>query len=146
MTVHIVKLCVGVDAIEDLARWQKKRLALTRRETGTPLLYHTTRMEPKRQDEVLDGGSIYWVIRRVIQVRQRIVAFQDGQKSDGTKCCLFILDPELVPVRPTPRRAFQGWRYLEDDDAPPDLERGRDAGLSDMPAAMRRELAELCLL
>lgn len=146
MTVHIVKLCVGVDAIDDLARWQKARLQTTKRETGTAFLFHTTRMVPKRQPEVLDDGSIYWVIRGVIQVRQRIIGFRDGQKADGSKCCLIILDPKLVAVRPTPRRAFQGWRYLEPDDAPPDLASSAGAELADMPAQMRRDLAELCLL
>jgi hypothetical protein len=146
MTVNIVKLCVGVDAIEDLARWQQARLAATKRETGTAFLFHTTRMVPKRQEEVLDGGSIYWVIRGVIQVRQRILELREGRKADGSKCCLFILDPELTAVRPTPRRAFQGWRYLDPTDAPPDLQGSAGGELSEMPASMRRELAELCVL
>ena len=146
MTVHIVKLCVGVDAIDDLARWQRQRLRSTKRETGKGFIFHTTRMVPRRQDNVLDGGSIYWVIRGVIQVRQRITAFEHGQRADGTKVCLLILDPELVPVQPTPRRAFQGWRYLEPDDAPKDLDSSKTGDYADMPLKMRRELAELCLL
>ena len=146
MTINIVKLCVGVDAVEDLSRWQNSRLRLTKVETGQARLFHRTRMVPKRQSEVLDGGSIYWVIRGVIQVRQRIVGFEDGQKTDGTKCCLILLDPKLVMVRPTPRRAFQGWRYLEAGDAPPDLDAADLASFASMPAQMRRELAELCLI
>jgi len=146
VTVHIVKLCVGVDAIEDLAHWQRERLRMTKQETGTPFLFHRTRMVPRRQDDVLDGGSIYWVIRGVIQVRQRITAIEDSQKDDGTKCCLLMLDPELVTVRPTPRRAFQGWRYLDADDAPKDLDGAETDGYADMPPKMRRDLAELCLL
>ncbi len=146
MSVHIVKLCVGVDDVEDLARWQAQRLEASKRETGRPVLFHATRMVPKRKPQLLDGGSIYWVIRRLIQVRQRIIGFEDGQKADGTNCCLILLDPELVPVRPTPRRAFQGWRYLEPADAPPDMVARSGDDLKDMPAAMRRELAELCLL
>jgi hypothetical protein len=140
MTTHIVKLCVGADSIEDLADWQRQRIA-----AGSGL-FHTTRMVPKRQDAVLDGGSLYWVIRGVIQVRQLIVGFEDGQKADGTRCCLIMLDPELVAVRPTPRRAFQGWRYLEADDAPGDLDQARRDEVAAMPAQMRRELAELCLI
>lgn len=145
MTTHIVKLCVGVDSIEDLAGWQAERLAASARGGGGEI-FHRTRMIPKRQAAVLDGGSLYWVIRGVIQVRQRITAFEEGQKDDGTRCCRIMLDPELVAVRPTPRRAFQGWRYLEAVDAPPDL--GRTAGkqLAAMPPQMRRELAELCLI
>ncbi len=146
MSVNIIKLCVGVDAIEDLARWQRARLEATTRDVGTPRLFHRTRMVPKRRDEILDGGSIYWVIRGVIQVRQRIVGLEPGRKDDGTKCCLFHLDPKLIAVRPTPRRAFQGWRYLEPADAPADMTANTDSDVADMPPAMRRELAELCLL
>ncbi|MFY0611591.1 MAG: DUF1489 domain-containing protein [Hyphomicrobiaceae bacterium] len=146
MTTHIVKLCVGVDSIEDLEHWQAERLATSARENGQPELFHRTRMVPKRQDAVLDGGSLYWVIRGVIQVRQQILALEEGQKDDGTRCCRIMLHSELVAVRPTPRRAFQGWRYLEADDAPPDIGRGRGKQLAAMPAQMRRELAELCLI
>ncbi len=146
MTLHIVKLCVGVDSIEDLAQWQAERRAQTKRESGTPKIFHRTRMVPKRQASVLDGGSIYWVIRGAIQARQRIVGFEDGQKLDGTKCCLILLDDELFAVRPTPRRAFQGWRYLKPSDAPPDLDLRAHDQLAAMPPQMRRELAELCLI
>lgn len=146
MTINIIKLSVGVDSVEDLAQWQRARLQATKQETGTAFLFHKTRMVPKRQPEVLDGGSIYWVIRGVIQARQRIVGFEDSLKDDGTKCCLIMLDPELVLVRPTPRRAFQGWRYLEVDDAPPDIDAAAGNDFAEMPAKMRRDLAELCLL
>ena len=146
MSAHIVKLCVGVGAVDDLARWQSQRLKASEQEIGRSLLFHATRMVPKRKAELLDGGSIYWVISGVIQVRQQITGFEDGQKADGTTCCLILLDPKLIPVRPTPRRAFQGWRYLEPDDAPPDVRAAAEDDLRDMPPAMRRELAELCLL
>jgi hypothetical protein len=146
MTVHIVKLCVGADTVEDLARWQQQRMADLKQRTGRAILFHTTRMVPKRQADVLDGGSLYWVIRGVIQVRQRIVGFEEGQKEDGSRCCLILLDPELVPVRATRRRPFQGWRYLEADDAPGDLGGGEEDDLARMPAKMRRDLAELCLI
>jgi len=146
MSVHIVKLCVGVDAVDDLACWQKQRLQDAKREIGQPLLYHATRMVPKRQSELLDGGSIYWVIRGIIQVRQKIIGFENGQGADGRKSCLILLDPELVHVRSTPRRAFQGWRYLEAEDAPPDIGMTLRNDITDIPPAMRRELAELCLL
>ena len=96
MTIHIVKLCVGADTVEDLARWQQQRMADLKQRTGRAILFHTTRMVPKRQADVLDGGSLYWVIRGVIQVRQRIVGFEEGQREDGSRCCLILLDPELV--------------------------------------------------
>lgn len=147
MPLHLVKLCVGAQSIEDLAQWQAGRLAEAKKDKAGPgQLFHTTYQAPKRTQELLDCGSIYWVIKGVIQARQRLVGFEEGTKGDGRRCCLLLLDPELVPVRPTPRRAFQGWRYLTDEDAPPDLKGGMDAGLAGMPPRMRRELAELCLL
>jgi hypothetical protein len=146
MTVHIVKLCVGAESIEDLVAWQTSRLAMDRAAGRKPRLVHTTFQSPKRQDDVLDGGSLYWVIKGLIQVRQRITGFDVGQKQDGSPCCLLVLDPALVPVRPTPRRPFQGWRYLNADDVPPDLKGdGRDQ-IAEMPAHVRKELAALGLL
>lgn len=146
MTLHLLKLCVGAPSIEDLAAWQKGRIAATKKAGGRPRVYHTTFQSPKRQSELLDGGSLYWVIKGLIQVRQRLVGFEEGAKEDGTRCCLLLLDPELVPVRPVPRRAFQGWRYLDAAEAPEDLAGVRTDGLASMPAKMRRELAELGLL
>jgi hypothetical protein len=147
MPLHIVKLCVGAESIDDLQRWQTGRLALQRAAGMAPRLFHTTFQSPKRQDELLDGGSIYWVIKGIIQVRQSIVGFDSGQKDDGKPCCLFVLDPKLVPVRPTPRRPFQGWRYLTADDAPTDLtHRGGKDDIAAMPPAMRKQLASLGLL
>ncbi|KUO69242.1 MAG: hypothetical protein APF80_09800 [Alphaproteobacteria bacterium BRH_c36] len=147
MTLHLVKLCVGAQSIEDLAQWQAARLAEARQGGGGPRqLFHTTYQAPKRTEELLDGGSIYWVIKGVIQVRQRLIGFDEGAKDDGRRCCLLLLDPDLVPVRPTPRRAFQGWRYLTGEDAPPDLSGGAGTGMAGMPPRMRRELAELGLL
>lgn len=146
MTLHLVKLCVGAASIEDLADWQKGRLAALRKARGDARLFHTTFQTPKRRQELLDGGSLYWVIKGLIQVRQRLVGLDQGAKEDGSPCCLLLLDPELVPVRPTPRRAFQGWRYLDAADAPADLAAGAGAGMADMPPAMRRELAVLGLI
>lgn len=145
MTLHLVKLCVGAPTIEDLGDWQKGRLAELKKARRPQKLFHATFQAPKRQVELLDGGSLYWVIKGFIQVRQRLVGFEDGQKNDGSPCCHLMLDPELIAVVPTPRRAFQGWRYLDGEDAPADLSGGRD-GLASMPAKMRKELADLGLL
>jgi hypothetical protein len=145
MTLHLVKLCVGAGSIEDLDAWQKGRLAAQRKAGERLRLFHTTFQTPKRQAELLDGGSLYWVIKGVILVRQRLIGFDEGTKPDGSRCCLLLLDAALVPVRPVKRRAFQGWRYLAPDDAPADLGRvGKD--LAALPAKMRRELAELGLI
>lgn len=141
MTLHIIKLCVGADTIEDLANWQASRLAFNGR------IEHTTFQSPKRQDDLLDGGSLYWVIKGVIQVRQRFTGFDAGHKDDGSPCCLLLLDPALIPVRPTKRRPFQGWRYLAPDDAPPDLGSARAAAdMAAMSPQMRKDLADLGLL
>lgn len=147
MTLHILKLCVGATSIEDLAAWQAERLREQRARGEAPRLFHATLQTPRRQAELLEGGSLYWVIKGIIQVRQRLVGFEEGTKADGSPCCLILLDPKLVPVRPVPRRAFQGWRYLPGDDAPADLGGGSDdADLAAMPADMRRALIELCLI
>lgn len=146
MPLNIVKLCVGATSIEDLAQWQTGRVAAMKARRETPRVFHTTFQTPKRQAEILDGGSLYWVIKGLIQVRQRIVGFDEGAKEDGSACCLLVLDPELVPVRPTPRRPFQGWRYLTSDDAPADLAGGAADGVTAMPAKMRKDLADLGLI
>lgn len=141
MPLHLIKLCVGADSIEDLVSWQKERLAAKKRAGEELLLKHTTRQMPKRRDDVLDGGSLYWVIKGVLSCRQRIVdlrAFTDGE---GIERCDICLDPETVRVIPRPRGPFQGWRYLEAKDAPPDLD--LKGGIAEMPDALRMELQRL---
>lgn len=137
MTLHLLKLCVGADTIADLEAFQA-----TRRKPP----FHVTRMVPRRSEDLLDGGSLYWVIKGVVQVRQRITGFGEGQKPDGTPCCLVFLDPPLIPTHPVPRRAFQGWRYLDPADAPPDLDAQTSQQLAQLPPKMRKELAELGLI
>ncbi len=145
MTLHLVKLCVGAASIEELNAWQKGRVAAQRKAGEQVHPFHTTFQTPKRQADLLDGGSLFWVIKGVIQVRQRLLGFEDGHKPDGSRCCLILLDAALVPVRPVPRRAFQGWRYLDAADAPADLGRG-EKDIATLPPKMRRDLAELGLL
>jgi hypothetical protein len=145
MALHIIKLCVGADSIEDLHAFQKERLVAQKKAGEKPRLFHTTFQTPKRQAELMDGGSLYWVIKGTIQVRQRLVGFEEGHKPDGSRCCLLLLDAALVPVRPVPRRAFQGWRYLDAADAPADLGRA-DKQLAALPPAMRRDLTDLGLI
>ena len=145
MTLHLVKLCVGVSAIEELAAWQAEHRRRKSRD-GIDCAYHRTFQTPKRQAELLDGGSIYWVIRGVIMVRQKLIGFEEGKKEDGSACCLLLFAPQLIPVRPTPRRAFQGWRYLDAGDAPADLKSGKKNEVAAMPAEMRKKLADLGLI
>jgi hypothetical protein len=147
MTLHLIKLCVGCESIEDLASWQAERLR-ERRKAGEkrPQLFHRTFQMPKRREELLDGGSLYWVIKGLIQVRQPLSDIAEGTKEDGTPCCVLVLKNQLVAVRPVPRRAFQGWRYLDPAEAPEDLD-GRSAiGLTAMPLKLRKQLAELGLI
>lgn len=147
MTVHLLKLSVGAATIDELAQWHASRIALRLAQGQSAHAEHRTFQTPKRQSELLAGGSLYWVIKGIIQVRQPIVGFEAGVKYDGSVCCLILLDPALVPVRPTPRRAFQGWRYLAATDAPPDVGSAADAAaLARLSPKMRRDLAELGLL
>ena len=145
MTVHLVKLCVGCDSIQDLLDWQTERLETMARAGEVPELCHRTLQTPRRRDEVLDGGSLYWVIKGFILVRQRIVDLRADTKNDGTPCCGIVYDAELVTTRPHPRRAFQGWRYLTAADAPGDMGTTGTARMA-LPQQLRQELAELGLL
>jgi hypothetical protein len=142
MALHLIKLCVGVDSVAELATWQQRRRARPRRVDGPSEPYHTTRMTPSRRDEVLDGGSLYWVIRRLAAVRQRVVDLAEVTADDGTKRCAIVLDPELVLTEPVPRKPFQGWRYLDPQDAPADLAALGEGG-GELPESLRRKLVEL---
>jgi hypothetical protein len=145
MTVHLVKLCVGVETVQDLAVWQAERLRRLAQAGEAAELCHRTRQMPRRRNEILDGGSLYWVVKGFVLVRQRILDLKDATKDDGTACCGIVLDPELVTTRSQPRRAFQGWRYLEAADAPADA-RTLDDVEADIPPGMREDLRELRLI
>lgn len=145
MSVHLVKLCVGVDAVEELAAWQQHRLEVLRAEGKPELFNHVTRMMPKRRDELTDGGSLYWVIKGHIQVRQPLVDIDPFKDADGIKRCRLIYSPDLILTAPQPRRPFQGWRYLKVEDAPRDIGVFK-TGSDIVPAEMKAELMELGLL
>lgn len=145
MTVHLVKLCVGVDSIHDLKVWQTERLKSLRKAGKTPELCHRTRHTPRRRDEVLDGGSLYWAIKGFVVVRQRVLDLRPDRKDDGTACCGIVLDPDLVATRAQSRRAFQGWRYLDVAAAPRDLRMIEEVDNA-LPKAMRENLRELRLI
>jgi hypothetical protein len=121
MALHILKLAVGAEDVEDMLDW------FASRQPGWPegRTVHVTRMWPRRAAEVLDGGSLYWVIRGVILMRQRITGLEEVDEGDGILRCRLILDLPAVRTEPAPRRPFQGWRYLEPRDAPRDLNLGR---------------------
>ena len=136
MALHLIKLCVGADSLQDLALWQQDR---KRHEN----VMHVTRQTPKQAEQLLDGGSLYWVIKGIITARQRLLELRP-LSIEGASYCGLVLDPALVEVRPRIQRAFQGWRYLQAKDAPPDMPHGHVDEA--MPDYMRRELAAMGLL
>ena len=144
MTLHIIKLCVGCDSIDDLVEWIDFRMKEARRARQPQEHIHTTRMVPKRAGELLAGGSLYWVIKGTVQVRQKLLDVRPFVDGEGISRCHLVLDPAVHRTSWQPRRAFQGWRYLKPDDAPADLQAG--SGWQAMPPELRSELASLGLL
>lgn len=139
--VNLVKLCVGAEAVEDLVAWQKSRAGGA--ESYNPR--HVTRMWPKREEELLSGGSLYWVFKGVILARQKVIRLDEVFGDDGIRRCGIVLDQEVVRTSAAPRRPFQGWRYLKPEDAPRDLPKGRQ-GESELPRELENALAEIGIL
>ena len=140
MTIHLQKLSVGSESIQTLQDWQDHVVSSRRKKGLSAHHVHVTRMFPKRRDELLDGGSIYWVIKGQILCRNAIAGLEETTKN-GQRACAIMMEPALIPVLPQPRRAFQGWRYLQADDAPADLT-GRGLG-ADLPPALRSKLLDI---
>jgi hypothetical protein len=145
MALHLIKLCVGCDSVQDLEDWIKEKLREKKKRRQPVEHIHTTRMVPKRADELVAGGSLYWVIRGAIMCRERLLAVRPFIDKEGIGRCRLVLDGKLVLVQPRPFRAFQGWRYLAASDAPRDLDRAAP-GAAKMPEDLRRELRDLGLL
>ena len=133
MALHLIKLCVGAESIADLEDWVAMRV----RDAGEHA--HTTRTMPRRRGEILDGGSLFWIIKGQLCCRQGILDLRARRDADGISCCDIVLDPDVVPVDPRPRGPFQGWRYFEAKDAPSDLRTGV-VGEGDLPLELQREL------
>ena len=145
MALHLLKLCVGCDSIRDLEDWIEENRAHHRRLGRDYEQTHTTRMVPKRMGALVEGGSLYWVIRGEVMCRQRLLDVRPFVDRGGIGRCHLVLEPKLVLVEPRAWRAFQGWRYLGDKDVPRDLDRAAP-GARNMPETLRRELRELGLL
>lgn len=145
MTLHLVKLCVGCDSVEELADWQKSRLAELASRGAPAELTHVTRQTPRRSG-FAPGSSLYWVMGGFIRARQAIGELREVRGGDGIPRCALVLEPQLTPTELQPRRPFQGWRYLPAEEAPRDLDSGAPAIEDAMPPQMRAALVELRLI
>lgn len=148
MTLHLLKMAVRIDSVAHLARVQKARRDALRAQGDKPVTWHFTRNFPRRADEVLDGGSMYWIVRGEIVARQQIIAFEERRRGDGRKRCAIGLTSKIIRTEPMAHRAIQGWRYFPASDAPPDLAAApvRAKGAERLPDGLARELRELGLL
>jgi len=130
MPLHLIKLVVGCDTVEDLIAWRTPQ-------AGEPWILKT-RQTPKRAAELLDGGSVYRVFKGLVLCRQRILDINTVGEGQAARCHV-TLDETVVLTQPLPRRPFQGWRYFEGKDAPEDLPSSGDAGAvpQDLAVALR---------
>ncbi|TQM93270.1 DUF1489 family protein [Roseinatronobacter monicus] len=138
--IHLIKLCVGAEQVEDLIAWQQS----PRAQGSDGLPRHVTRMRPKRAGEILSGGSLYWVFKGVVLARQRILRLDEVVGADGILRCAIVLDPDVIRTAGATKRPFQGWRYLKPEDAPPDLPKAR-VGDDELPPELDAALADLGL-
>lgn len=136
--LNIIKLSVGSDTVESMVAWQAS--AQAKGPDGLPR--HVTRMWPRREKELLDGGSIYWVVQGIVQCRQRILRLDEVVRADGIRRCGIVLDPEVIRTQTAPKRPFQGWRYLPAQDAPADLPENRQ-NEDALPASLSAALADI---
>ncbi|MBS9476633.1 DUF1489 family protein [Ancylobacter radicis] len=144
MPLHLLKLCVGAESVQDLEEWIAEDLARKSARGEAVEQFHTTRMVPNRLPELIDGGSLYWVVKGEVACRQRLLAIRPFVDTDGIRRCHLVLEPVVRRVEPRPCRPFQGWRYLAAKDAPLDM--GDGPGDVALPETLRRELRTLGLL
>lgn len=145
MTIHLVKMAVGIDSLDHLAEVQKERRAKLKAERGKAILIHKTRNMPKREAEIIRGGSIFWIVKGFVRVRQRILGFERCANKEGRPFCEIRLEAKLVRTVPLAHKPIQGWRYIEPENAPADLT-GKAALADEMPPEMMLQLKELGLL
>jgi len=141
MVLHLQKLSVGSESIASLQDWQSAYVKRRLKKGLSPYHEHVTRMFPKQVEALLDGGSIYWVIKGLMQCRNEIAALEETRTRDGRRACSILMKPRLIPVIPTPKRPFQGWRYLQPDAAPADLT--GLSGAQELPSELRTKLTNL---
>src|SRR5262249_36698739 len=146
MPLHLIKLAVGCDSVRELKEWVAERMA-TAKKKGLPLRHvHITRMTPKREEEILAGGSLYWVIRGEVAAREKIIGLEQFRDKDGIGPCRIVMQPKGFAVSPPPTRPVQGSRYLKPGAAPTGLRKSPEKGVAAMPEPMRRQLRDLGLL
>ncbi|UWR21772.1 DUF1489 family protein [Sulfitobacter sp. S190] len=139
--VHLIKLSVGSESVEQMIDWQRRRS----KQIVNGDYYHLTRMWPKREAEIINGGSIYWVIKGEVAARQRVIRLDEKIGADGIRRCAIVLDAEVIPTVTALRRPFQGWRYLDPADAPADLPKGRSKEDA-LPVELNKALADIGVL
>jgi hypothetical protein len=144
-TLHLLKLCVGAESVDDLRDWQRRQAAMQRARGDVPEHVHVTRMWPRRADELLQGGSLFWVMKGYIRARQPIVRLDRVTGEDGIARCAIVLGKPVVHTRMVPRRPFQGWRYLLPDDAPEDLTDDQMKAEDALPPELQTALSDLGL-
>lgn len=137
--INLIKLCVGAETVDDLEAWI---IESARRRGNSTDHVHVTRMWPRQEAKLLAGGSLYWVIKGVVQARQHIRGLREQTGADGVRRCAIVLDPRVMRTETALRRPFQGWRYLTPGDAPADLPVGRDPGPT-LPPRLEQALAEM---
>lgn len=142
--VNLIKLCVGIDSVEHLLEHRRQRAELDQARGVEHVSIHVTRMWPKRSDELLNGGSLYWVIKGFVSARQTILRLDERIGPDGIRRCGIVMDPEVIRTQSAARRPFQGWRYLTPADSPPDLT-GKHGHSENIPLEMQLALAEIGL-
>jgi hypothetical protein len=145
MSIHLIKLCVGVRDVAHLGKLQARRMEQARLRGDEPRLIHVTRNKPRRDAEIINGGSIYWVIKGFVRVRQGIIALDKVTNAEGRPACALVFDENLVRTELMAFRPFQGWRYLSAEKAPPDAP-AIGGAFQGMPLDMAQELRALGLL
>src|SRR3981189_3745438 len=145
MPLHLIKLAVGCDSVKELKGWVAERMKTAKQKGLARHHIHITRMTPKRDEELLAGGSLYWVIRGESAAGKKIMGIEPCRGRDGIGRCRLVMQPRVIAVSPRPMRPFQGWRYFMQDAAPPALGKA-PASVAAMPEPLRRELRDLGLL
>ena len=139
--VNLIKLCVGTQDVSDLYNSQKNRI-IHHEKSDLPATFFITRMRPKRENEILNGGSVFWVFKRLILARQKIIGFEDFIGDDTIKRCKIILDRKIILTDTHQKKPFQGWRYFKEQDAPKDREMFSEDNLQ-LPFKIEKELSEI---